>query len=91
MPELIAASTAQTDSADITVAAGSSITFLLKGGSSTEGMPRGASANVQAKSGTQYVTVGTLDSENPMAVLSASGVFRVRKLASSTAVGVDQN
>ena len=91
MPELLAASTTQADSADITIAAGASATFLLKGGGGTEGMPRGASANIQAKSGTQYVTIGTLDAENPMAVLGAAGVFRVRKLASSTPVGVDQN
>jgi len=91
MPELIAASTAQVDSADITVTAGTSVTFLLKGGGGTEGMPRGSSASVQAKAGTQYVTVGVMDSENPMAVLSASGVFRVRKSASASAVGVDQN
>ena len=91
MPELLAASTTQADSADITIAAGASATFLLKGGGGTEGMPRGASANIQAKAGTQYVTIGTLDAENPMAVLGAAGVFRVRKLASSTPVGVDQN
>lgn len=91
MAELIAASTAQADSADITVAAGASITFLLKGGGGTEALPRGANASVQAKSGTQYITIGVMDAENPMAVLSASGVFRVRKLASSSAVGVDQN
>lgn len=90
MPEIIAVTTTQADSADFTIVAGTEATFLLKGGTA-EGMPRGAAANIQAKSGTQYVTVGAIDSENPMAIVSAAGVFRVRKLASATAVGVDKN
>ena len=90
MAILITAATAQTDSADITVAVGSNPTFLLNGGT-LELVPAGAVAIIQAKSGTQYVTIGQIDSLNPAKVLTASGVFRVRKLPTAVAVGVDQN
>lgn len=90
MAVIIAAQTAQADSADVTVAAGSAVTFLLNGGAA-EAVPYGAVALIQAKSGTQYVTIGQIESAAPIKVLSASGVFRVRKLATSAAVGVDQN
>lgn len=90
MAELIAAQTAQADSADIALASGSSTTFLLKGGSS-DVLPANSVALLQAKSGTQYVTIGQIDSANPIKVLTATGTFRVRKLATSAAVGVDRD
>ena len=90
MPIIVAAATAQTDSADVTLAAGASATFLLFGGA-LEVIPFNAVALIQAKSGAQYVTIGQIDSSNPLRVLSAAGVYRVRKLATVAAVGVDQN
>ena len=90
MPVLIAATTAAADSADVTLAAGASVTFLLNGGL-LGSLPYGAVALIQAKSGAQYVTIGQIDSQNPLRVLAASGVFRVSKQISDGAVGVDQN
>ena len=90
MAELIAVNTAQADSADVTLVITAAATFLLKGGSDSN-LPRGTVALLQAKSGTQYITVGQLDDTKPMLVVNAAGVFRVRKLASVIAVGVDQN
>lgn len=91
MAELIAAQTPQADSADITLSTGASTTLLLKSGT-LDAIPPGSIALIQAKSasGTQYVTIGQLDSGNPIKVLSAAGVFRVRKQISPIAVGVDQ-
>lgn len=90
MAVLIAAATALTDSSDVTLTPGVSATFLLTGGVAAS-IPYGAVALIQAKSGAQYVTIGQLDSQNPIRVLGASGVFRVRKLLTDAAVGVDQN
>ena len=90
MPTLIAATAGQADSADVVVAAGSNPTFLLNAGAS-DVLPINAVALIQAKTGTNYVTVGQIDSLNNMKVLAASGTFRVRKLASVGVVGVDQN
>jgi len=90
MPTLITATAGQSDSADVVVAAGSNPTFLLNAGTS-DVLPIGAVALIQAKSGTAYVTIGQIDSVNNMKVLAASGTFRVRKLASVGLVGVDQN
>lgn len=91
MAELIATSTSAADSADFTVNAGDSISILLKDGTSATAVTSSATALVQAKSGTQYITIGTVTGSNPLLVLSAPGTFRVSKLASAVAFGVDKN
>lgn len=92
MPELIVAQTALADSLDVIIGTGGSATFLLKGGV-TDAIPATAIALIQAKNaaGTQYVTIGQIDAGNPIRVLSAAGTFRVRKLLTTSAIGVDQN
>lgn len=90
MPEIIAAQTAQANSADIVIASGGTATFLLKGGAG-DAIPASSVALIQAKSGTQYVTIGQLDAGSPIKVLSAAGTFRVSKQTTASAVGVDQN
>ena len=92
MPEIIAAGTALANSADIVIGPGGTATFLLKGGAGAD-VPFRSVALIQAKglvSG-QYVTIGQLDSAAPIRVLTAAGTFRVSKLATDAAVGVDQN
>lgn len=91
MAELIAVGIAQVASADFTVLAGSPVTLTLKDNTTATVMPLNCNAAVQIKSGTQYVTIGTLTEKEPIKVLAASGVFRVNKNASVLPFGVDTN
>ena len=89
MPELIAVGTAEATSIDIPLAVGASTTLYLK--SATAQLPPAATADVQIKSGLNYYTVGQLNYQSPMQVLTAVGTFRVLRNPSATAFGVDQN
>lgn len=89
MAELIAVGTTEVASSDITLAADTTTTLVLKSG--TAQLPSGATADVQVKSGTFYYTVGQLSAAAPMQVLSATGTFRVLRNPCATAFGVDQN
>ena len=91
MAELIAVGTAQAASADFTVLAGSPVTLTLKDNTTAMVLPLNSSALVQIKSGTQYVTIGSITEKEPIKVLAASGVFRVQKNASVMPFGVDTN
>lgn len=86
MAELIASGTTEANSADFTLAAGSSTTLYLKR-TSGPGLPADAEALVQIKSGTEYFTVGRLTSAAPAQVLSATGTFRVKRMPAFGAHG----
>jgi hypothetical protein len=90
MAELIASGTTEADSADVTVAAGTPVTFCLKVASGAM-VPRGSQALIQFKeSGGNYITAATLDRYTPGLEVSAPGTYRVRRQAHTTAFGVDQ-
>lgn len=90
MAELIAAGTAEADSADFTLVSGDQVTLFLKDAAGPR-VPADAVAHVQLKSaGGEYFYVGHLDSYNPAKVLAAPGTYRVRRLAVSAATGVDK-
>lgn len=90
MAELIASGTTEADSADFTLTAGTSATLYLKDAAGSS-VPPLSTAEVQIKSGTEYFTVGTLNIRAPAQVLTAVGTFRVRRMASAAAFGVDKD
>lgn len=90
MAELIASGTTEADSADFILTAGGSATLYLKDAAGSAVAPL-STAEVQIKSGTEYFTIGTLNIQNPAQVLTAVGTFRVRRMASATAFGVDKD
>lgn len=91
MAELIATGTAQADSADFTLAAGDSAVLYLKDAAGAQ-VGANSIARVQIKSADgQYFTVGELNCREVAKVLSGAGTYRVRRLASDEAFGVDKN
>ncbi len=90
MAELIAAGTAEADSADFTLASGDQATLFLKDAAGPR-VSADAVAHVQIKSADgEYFQVGHLDSYNPAKVLSAPGTYRVKRIANAVAFGVDK-
>ncbi len=90
MAELIAAGTAEADSADFTLAAGDQVTLFLKDAAGPQ-ILADAEAIVQIKSAAgEYFSVGLLNAAGPAKVLAAPGTYRVKRLAASTAFGVDK-
>ncbi len=91
MANLIAAGTAQADSADVVIALTPATFSLMDTVGSSPVMPSRVAALIQIKtSGGAYLTVAQIDSDTPMRSISAAGTYRVRKLPTATAVGVDQ-
>ena len=92
MAEIIASQVAAANSADFTLTDGQSVSLLLKDDVVDTDLYAGAVAFIQAKSaGAKYVTIGELNFDEPLIVLSAPGTFRVSKAASAYAYGVDKN
>ena len=92
MAEIIASQVAAANSADFTLTDGQSVSLLLKDDVVDTDLYAGAVAFIQAKSaGAKYVTIGELNFDEPLVVLSAPGTFRVYKAASAYAYGVDKN
>ena len=90
MAELIAAGTTEADSADFTLAAGDQATLFLKDAAGPS-VAADAIARLQIKSAAgEYFNAGHLDSFNPAKILSAPGTYRVKRLAASSAFGVDK-
>lgn len=91
MAELIASGTAQADSADFTLAAGETATLYLKDAAGAQvGSESIASVQIKSSDG-QYFTIGELNCREVAKVLSGAGTYRVRRLASGEAFGVDKN
>lgn len=90
MAELIANGTTETTSADFTMANGDSATIYLKNAAGPL-LSSDARAVIQIKSADgNYFTIGEINRANPAKVLSAPGTFRVVKIASANAYGVDK-
>jgi hypothetical protein len=91
MSTLISSQTAESTSSDFTLAAGESTTLSLTS-ATTEALPAEAEARIQIKStGGTYNTIGKLDTNNRVQVLSATGTFRVFKPMSGAAFGVERD
>lgn len=89
MASLIAATAGQADSADFTLT-GTMTTLAFV--SATGVIPQDASAALQYKSASgSYTTVGTMDPTTPARNLTATGTYRIRKFASSSAIGIDRD
>lgn len=92
MAALIAVGTTQVDSADFTLAAGTTTTLFLVDAVAQALLPNNLDAVIQIKSaGAIYKTIGSLTSASPVLVLAAAGTFRVRKHGSVAPFGIDQN
>lgn len=92
MATLIPASTTQFDSVDIPLTEGQTATLALM---PAAGQPllNGCHAEIQRKTGTDYITIGELHSyplEERIKVLNAKGTYRVRKLAGPN-FGIDKD
>ena len=89
MAELIPTGTAEANSLDFTVAAGTETLLFLK---NATGAPVGnfCRADVQASSGALYFTIGTLSGDSPARVLGPGGPYRVVRRAAADAFGVDR-
>jgi hypothetical protein len=91
MANLIAAATAQATSADVVITTTPATFSLMDTANSTPAMPSRVCALIQIKtSGGVYLTIGQIDSDTPMKSIAAGGTYRVVKLPTKTAVGVDQ-
>jgi hypothetical protein len=89
MTLLIATGTADADSADFAVVAGTPATVFLKDAAGPV-LDTQARAAIQIKdAGGQYFTVGQLTGANPVQVIDGPGTFRVQKYAGPS-FGVDK-
>lgn len=90
MANIIAAGTADTTSAEFTLAAGDSTTLFLTLPTGEEALP-GALVKVQIKSaGATWTTVGTLGVDGLGKVLTGAGTYRAWRPVSPIAVGVER-
>lgn len=91
MAEIIPNGTAVATSADITLTDGQGTTLHLKS-ASPPAIQQGQEAHVEIKgSDNNYFTIGVLNHKEPAKLLTGPGIFRVRKLASEIAFGVDRD
>lgn len=91
MAELLAPTAAAAESTPLVIAAGDSVTLLLKDAVGPTCPPGCVALVQQQSSGGEWFTVGQIDTQTPAKVLVATGTFRVAKGASATAYGVDSN
>lgn len=87
--ELISLGTTATTSGDFTVSAGGSAHIHLKS-ATPPGIPP-CTVSIDVKSGSDYFEIHRLTEENPSAVVSATGTYRVRRALCDQSVGVDQD
>jgi len=81
-----------TTSADFALLAGDSTTLFLVDNVDTDGISSTAQVDIQIKaSDGKYFSIGALSYSNPILVLDAVGTFRLKRIASTDAVGVDKN
>lgn len=90
---IIASQTAAANSADQTVASGTTVTLSLRAAAPSMGYDHqqdAAIAYVQLKtSDGVYINVGHLSYQEPGKAIVSPGVYRVSKVVTQTAVGVD--
>lgn len=88
--EILASGTAAADSIDVVVAAGTPVTIFLKVGSSIP-VPSNADCDVKIKdAGGFYHTIGKLTGRQPAIVLDGPGTYRVSRLLTGEAFGIDK-
>jgi hypothetical protein len=89
---LIAASTAASNSADVTIAAGATVTFALFTAAGGR-VPNGFEVPLRKKnsSGTYSDSGAVLSARNPVLQLTGPLVIRAEKPLTSETVGVDQD
>ena len=90
MAELIASGTAEFDSVDFTLAAGDQVTIFLKNTPGTVVNPKGVAQVFIKSSENNYYLVGVVDLSFPAKVIQAPGTYKVRRMASDVAYGVDK-
>lgn len=81
--QILASGTTALRSSTVTLAASSSNTFLMR----ADG--QGSLAIQIQASDSSWVTVGSLDSQNPAKVVTGPGVFSVYRSASAVAIAAD--
>ena len=92
MSELIAPGTAQADSADFTVVAGSPKTLYIKPNAINGPPPSGQDYYLQHKTSAGfYSTVAVLNASNiaALGLVSGAGTFRVQRQVSAYSTGMD--
>lgn len=91
MAEVLAPSTAAGNSADQVVAAGATLSCVLKPATGAAPLSQlAACVLIQVKSsGGDYLTFGALTPDQPVKVLTGAGTYRFTKPASAVAYGVD--
>lgn len=87
MANIIASGTTAADSAEFTLAAGDSTVLLLTG---TPASDARAVVRIKAADGT-FHRAGELTGQYPAQSLTGAGTYKVSKVASSSAYGVDRN
>lgn len=92
MAEYIAAGSTAFNGADFTVAAGTPQTLFLKQASGDDvGAPNGVNFEIEHKtSGGTYTVLFTLNAGNHPKQITAPGVYRVRRIASTYSAGLDK-
>lgn len=89
MAEIIELGVDEDESDDIVLADNASITISLFGADENS-VPQGCQAYIQQKmSNGTYLNRDAIDTNTPSKVLQANGTWRVKKLASTIACGVD--
>lgn len=91
MPTNVLLSVAATanESADFTVAPGSTLSVYLDYGVGKEICPPTAEVLIQKKSGSDYHTMFRLNAALPAAVIEGAGTYRAKRGVQDVAVGLD--
>ncbi|MCA0214520.1 MAG: hypothetical protein LCH79_15250 [Proteobacteria bacterium] len=90
MAVILASGITDANSSDVTVASGFTATVFLTDAAGPV-LPADAQAEIQIKSdGGEYFTVGRLTRDTPALVISGPGTYRVRRMACSSAILVEQ-
>ena len=88
---LIASGNTEASSADFTLTTDQANIHLTPGAGLT-GLPYNSAVQIQIKTGTVYMTVGTLTDQVPALVLQAAGTYRVfRQACSNGSYSVDRD
>jgi hypothetical protein len=86
---LLSVAATANESADFTVAVGSTLSVFLDYGTGVEQCPRTAEILIQKKSGSDYHTMFRLNAALPAAVIEGAGTYRAKRGVQDVAVGLD--
>lgn len=91
MAELIATGTAQADSADFAVVAGTPTTLYIKPASGSD-VPFGCQYLLQHKTpAATYITMEVINERSPATTVSGVGTWRVRRVDTGVNTGMDRD